>query len=119
MARASRPRDEWRKLVREWESSSETAEDFCDRHDLGLSTFRWWRWRLAQDEAGDSAPVTRSDSAPWVELSSIELPAADGSPPVATDLTLVLGEGIEIRVPVGFDAPTLERLIRSLGVIEC
>jgi len=36
-----------------------------------------------------------------------------------TDLTLVLGEGIEIRVPVGFDAPTLGRLIRTLGVIEC
>jgi len=114
MARRSRSREEWQERIHEWESSSETAHAFCQRHDLGLSTFRWWCWRLRNG----SSPRT-VDTSQWVELSAIELPATDETSPAASDLTLVLGDGIEIRVPVGFDAPTLERLIRTLGVIEC
>ena len=113
MARARRSREEWKCLVRKWESSSETAREFCARHDLKLSTFQWWRWRL-RDALGP--PGEKSEA--WVELAPLVPARVDGASKTA-DLTLVLGDGISIRIPVGFDGPTLERLIRTLGVIEC
>ena len=118
MARSSRSREEWQERILEWEPSSETARAFCERHDLVLSTFRWWCWRLRQDEKNGSS-AKAEEPTPWVELSPIELPTKDETSALASDLMLVLGDGIEIRVPIGFDAPTLERLIRTLGVIEC
>ena len=113
MARARRSREEWKRLVREWESSSERAREFCARHDLKLSTFQWWRWRLGS-AAGPPAEISEG----WVELSPAR-PAPVDDTSSSADLTLVLGDGISIRIPVGFDGPTLERLIRTLGVIEC
>jgi hypothetical protein len=78
-----------------------------------LSTFQWWRWRLG---SGLSSPAEKSEA--WVELAPLR-PASVDTASGSADLTLVLGDGISIRVPVGFDGPTLERLIRTLGVIEC
>lgn len=117
MTRRGRSREEWRQLIRQWESSSETAEGFCERHDLGLSTFRWWRWFLRQG-SGEAWGPRQEPCEAWVEVTPVSLPPS-AQESGASDLRLVLGEGITIRVPVGFDAPTLERLIQTLGVIEC
>lgn len=118
MARTRRSRQEWRNLVEDWRSSGQGTRDFCLERGLNRSTFGWWRWALGKQQGeAPEVPVPAPDGE-WLELrrlgAELEEPIVERPP-----LTLVLGEGISIQVPVGFDGPTLERLIRTLGVIEC
>ena len=106
-----RTRQEWSDLVAEWSCSGQDAAAFCRKRHLNPSTFGWWRWKLGQSASPDGAE--------WLEVTRIDSPTTADPGPADSDLTLILGEGISIRIPVGFDAPTLERLIETLGVIEC
>lgn len=112
MASRRRSQQEWSELVEEWRSSSQSRREFCSERALNPRTLSWWTWKLRQvaEDRGHLA---------WIEAAPMELPRSGGSTAASTDLTLILGEGISIRIPVGFDPPTLERLVRTLGVIEC
>ena len=41
-------RARWMKHVGEWERSGQTQRVFCAEHGLALSSFQWWRTRLAR-----------------------------------------------------------------------
>lgn len=41
--RARKSYDQWSALVVEYDSSTFTMEEFCQRNDLALSTFQRWR----------------------------------------------------------------------------
>lgn len=41
-------RARWLKRVGEWERSGQTQRAFCAEHGLALSSFQWWRKRLAR-----------------------------------------------------------------------
>ena len=76
---------------------------FCRRRGLSVSTLDAYRRRLRQ-RRGEGLGVDR-----WVavEVSGPKRSAAGG-------LTLVLGKGRRIEVERGFDAATLEQLLRLL-----
>ncbi len=111
MAGQRRSRQEWARLVEEWRRSRQGAREFCRQRGLKPTTFSWWRWKLGQQSDADCGG--------WLEVARIESPPAAKAAGGGTELVLILGEGIAIKVPVGFDAATLERLIQTLGVIEC
>ncbi len=51
--RRSRPRDlakerRWRRVIARWEKSGQTIVAFCERSDVRMSTFHWWRRELAR-----------------------------------------------------------------------
>jgi len=51
--RRSRPRDlakerRWRRVIARWEKSDQTIVAFCERSDVRMSTFQWWRRELAR-----------------------------------------------------------------------
>ena len=51
--RRSRPRDlakerRWRRVIARWERSDQTIVAFCERSDVRVSTFQWWRRELAR-----------------------------------------------------------------------
>ena len=89
----SRPRkkvSEWQSLINEYEQSSLTRKQFCERESLPLSTFDYWRHKLRQpeEEYGDESVfvaltsdsgATRSDALPW-------------------DIELQLGESLFLRL---------------------
>ncbi|MGM0576843.1 MAG: IS66 family insertion sequence element accessory protein TnpA [Myxococcota bacterium] len=52
-------RDEWRKLIAEYEASGETQADFAKKHGIGLSALRSWLYRFRQ-EAEDEATGAES-----------------------------------------------------------
>ena len=96
MAARRRSAEEWRTLVSEWQGSGLDAESYARARGLNVSTLRWWRWRLG------SAPPT---SPAFVEVQIHE--------PAPPDLVVEVGD-LRVRVPAGFDARELRRLLVAL-----
>lgn len=96
MARATR--EQWAKRVESWKRSGLTAAQFASRHGLSPRSLSWWKWRLST--SARAAP-------PVVEV--VALTRQSGDP-----FELVLGERVRVRVPAGFDAEDLRRLLEAV-----
>jgi len=94
-------RRQWEEHIDRWQSSGLTQADYCDRSGVKLSTFRYWRKRLATPDT----PVTLVP----VGFSS------DGSASSVQGLTLVLGERYKVEVGDNFNSSTLARLVDTLA----
>jgi hypothetical protein len=96
-----RSRAEAEQVVAEYEASGQSRQEFCLKHGLALVTLDRYRKRRVQSQEA-------SGSSQWVavELSS-------GSAPGGA-LAVVLLSGRRIEVNRGFDANTLEQLVRLL-----
>ena len=99
--RRRRSRAEAEQLLAEYEASGISQEDFCRQHGLALSTLaRYRKWgREGREDAGPGR---------WV---AVEVPPPH---PAGSGLAVVLAGGRRIEVGRGFDAETLEQLIRLL-----
>jgi hypothetical protein len=104
-----RTRAQWRALVAGYEASGVSQRAFCEQRGVALSTFRYWRARLARD-AGEVRPA----SARALQLVPVQVLA---EPPAGTGSGIVLlaGGGVRIEVATGFDAATLHRVLATLG----
>ena len=88
MARPKRSRAEWTRVVAKYRASGLTAEAFANRHDLNVSTLRWWSAEIGSASA--SVPALRE------LVVEREVGAADRS------FELTLG-AIGLRFEVGTD----------------
>lgn len=78
-----------------------SQEEFCRQHELALSTLA--RYRKWQQQRGEAVSPSR-----WVAVE-LSRPNSAGS-----GLAVVLAGGRRIEVGRGFDAGTLEQLLRVL-----
>ena len=100
--RRRRSRAQAEQLVAEYEASGIGQEEFCRQHGLALSTLaRYRKWR---QERGEAVGPGR-----WVAVELAGSPQAG-----ASGLAVVLAGGRRIEVGRGFDARTLEQLLRVL-----
>jgi hypothetical protein len=78
---AGAKRARWSTRIAQWEGSGLSQREFCANHGLVLSTFQWWRRRLADvgQRTSDAVfvplamnpqPVTSATSVVEVELRS-------------------------------------------------
>ena len=105
--RRRRSQAEAEQLVVEFETSGISREEFCERHGLVLATLARYCKRLRQ-RRGEGAGASR-----WlaVELPG-RMPAAGSG--AASGLTVALASGVRIEIALGFDARTLQHLLRVL-----
>lgn len=96
-----RSRAEAEQLVAEYEAGGLSRQEFCLQHGLALVTLDRYRKRRRQ-------PQEASGNNRWV---AVEL--TGGSRP-GSALAVVLLSGRRIEVNRGFDADTLEQLVRLL-----
>lgn len=108
----------WRRRLREFERSSETVGEFCDRVGASVSTFYRWQRRLArpsrEDQSTADAPTnpTRTDStrtestrteSSRARASSAASPAMSFLPIAITAATaqieVLLANGTRVSVP--------------------
>ena len=94
-------RSQWQEHMERWQSSGLTQAEYCDRNGVKLSTFRYWRKRLASPDT----PVT---------LVPVGF-GRDGSASSAQELTLVLGDRYKVEVGDNFNSSTLARLVDTLA----
>jgi len=102
MAVERRSAKRWQELVSEWECTDLPAIEFARRRGLNVSTLRWWRWKLRSDGLRGSAAVAPA---------FLEVVVEEPEPP---DLVVELGGNLRVRVPAGFDARELRRLVVAL-----
>jgi transposase len=95
---------EWARLIKAWEKSGKTADDFAAERGFAPRTLSWWKWRLAVDreptmEPLRLVPVKIEPAAPVAEpmpTASWEIVTAGGhtlrvqGPMVAADVAAVL-----------------------------
>ena len=103
--RDSRKEQQWRRWIRQWQTSGLSIRAFCARHDLSQPSFYAWRRAIKQRDAstGTFVPVrVVPDGVPDVDPSS------------TTRLEVILSCGRRLRVPPGFDPVTLRQLLAVL-----
>jgi transposase-like protein len=107
VVRRRRTRVEAEQLVAEYEASDMGRQEFCRKHGLGLVTLDRYRRRLRK------AQSVSSGQGRWlaVELSGHQQANPQGA---WSGLALILTGGKRIEVAAGFDARTLQELVRAL-----
>jgi transposase-like protein len=85
-----RSREEWERLMAEYEAGEVSQRAFCAEHGLAYSSFGYWRKRLRGAVAAGDRPMP----------ALVELPAWCGMAvePSPWRLELELGEGMVLRV---------------------
>jgi hypothetical protein len=113
-----RNRGEWQELIEQWHRSGQSVGVFCADQDLRVSTFSWWRWRLGSDQALESTPEPplAVEAGSWLRWSA---PASVPGGEEAVAFELRWSDGLTLRVPQGFDASALARLLSVLEVSGC
>ena len=108
-----RPRDRvreqvWQERIGRWRRGTLTVEEFCARHGLSESAFRYWQRTITERnlETVDQTPA-------FVQVG------VTNNLPTTRSLEVVLGCGRVVRVPAGFDAQTLRQLLAVLEVPSC
>jgi hypothetical protein len=92
-------------MLRQWRRSGLSVRDFCAQQELAEANSYAWRRAIARRDA---------EAVPFVPVRVVPDPkpvvAADGP---SSGLELVVG-GRRVRIALGFDAPTLRRLLALL-----
>lgn len=103
--RRRRSQAEGEQLVAEYEASRLSRREFCRQHGIAVGTLD--RYRRRRQAGGEASGRGR-----WV---AVELSGAN--PAASSGLTVVLSIGRKIEVGRGFDANTLQQLVRLLEPI--
>ena len=102
-----RSREQWAALVKEHEASGQSQRAFCAARGIGQSTLRYWRRRLQEDGL---------DGERRVEARLVAVRVREEAPVEGlSGVSLVAGDGLRIELAPGFDATTLQRVLRTLG----
>jgi hypothetical protein len=134
-------REMWVKRIERWKDSGLTAAAFAREIGVRARTLSWWHWKLSSEaKPRDVAPAAMTEAASTTtmteaastttSLSATEprrrrrskqgvahataMTFVEVTSPLGA-LEVVLATGRQIRVPIGFDETTLERLV---GILE-
>jgi len=112
----------WRRLITLWRRSQPiTVREFCFEHEVSEPSFYSWRRTLAQRDLARPSSIkparrqggpraSQQQPARFVPLTIVPTPTGNHG-----DLHIVLDSGLVIRVPPGFDAATLRKLLAVLN----
>jgi hypothetical protein len=99
--------DEARRVLGQLETSGLTLAEFGRRTGIAEKRMRWWRKRLGKRSRSCAKALA-------MVPVRIKVPAAPSSAaPAAPPIEVVVGD-LVVRIPVGFDAETLARLVGVL-----
>ena len=87
MARIHRSAAQWQYFIELWQSSGQSAAQFCKTHDLGYVSFCKWRQRLEVNE--QQHPPTQ-----FIDLSTLTQPTGAAR----WSIVLSLGNGVELKL---------------------
>lgn len=97
-------RAQWAERVARWEASGLSGAAFAARERIDAKRLVWWRWKLR------STPPTPSPAA--IDFLPVRvLHAQPARPSPAGPIEIALPNGRVVRVPAGFDATELERVL--------
>ena len=96
----------WRRQFSQHESCGTSIADFCRRRGIPVHQFHWWKLKLSSLDAQDGACQVEDDPA----FIRVRLPVFSEGP-----IDIVHPSGCVIRLPAGFDADSLRRVLDTLS----
>ncbi len=103
----------WFKHIRRWQQADITQLQYCDKHNLSLAAFRWWRSRFLKDgdqqepHVSDPVKVTR-------HFAEVTLPSKTEPEVPAFDYEIVLPNQIQLRLRHNCDPQVVSTLLSAL-----
>lgn len=94
--------EHWRQHIEGWLRSGTSQREYCERHNLAVSTFQLWRQRLHRG----SEPQGRFEIVPLIQASR---------PQPASSLALLIGDRYRLEVCDDFEP---RALVTMLDVLE-
>jgi putative transposase len=88
---ARRSSSEWQKIIDDQAESGLSAPQYCEQHQVSYASFSKWR----QHFSGTKKPSDSMHS-DFIDLSQV--PALSGSGSGRWNITLHLGDGVELRL---------------------
>lgn len=108
-----RGRAAWQTLVEQWQGSGLSQVEFCRRHGLVLTTFRWWCTRMRCEGETLLRPEAPASTAGFV---AVRVAAAE--PTGEVPLELDLPGGVRLRVPASYNRQSLVQVLRALEEVR-
>jgi hypothetical protein len=103
----------WFKHIRRWQKADITQLQYCDKHNLSLAAFRWWRSRFLKDS--DPEKPHKSDT---VEVSphfaEVSLPIKTEPKVTVYDYEIVLPNQTQLRLRHNCDPQVVSTLLSVL-----
>lgn len=105
--------EEWQKRVERWRDSGLTADEFAAELGINAGTLKFWQYKLRKEKritGGTRRRPARKPTAATAAPAFVEVRSSYGD----ARFELELRDGRRVRVPEGFDAKALERLLAVL-----
>jgi hypothetical protein len=112
MARESR--EVWVKRVERWRESGLRANEFAAELGVSAATLAQWKYRLAAEARSAAPSPATTERVAFVEVSATAEPTVPAKAAAESTFEIVLPRGITVRVPSGFDASALRRLLDAM-----
>lgn len=95
--------DYWEQQVILWEASGTTQKEFCNKHEISVSVFGYWKRKL------------RTQQADAVEFFPVTVSPPPNSPPAFSGIRLVPSHGrFHIELATNFVSSTLRSVLNTL-----
>lgn len=99
----------------EWRRSGKTSKEFAAENGVNAGTLLWWSSKLRGERGARRAAGSTRRQSRRIVAGLEELPIVELSDEVGDDrFELELGAGWRLRIPRGFDAEALGRLLAVL-----
>ena len=103
----------WFRHIRRWQQADITQLQYCNKHNLSLAAFRWWRSRFLkagdQQEPHGSGPV---DVIP--HFTEVTLPSKTEPQVTAYDYEIALPNQMQLRLRNNCDPKVVSALLSVL-----
>ena len=98
-----RSREEWQALVSEQQASGLTQSAFCRQRGLALSTFHYWKRKLASAKTGDGAngSAVLGGQPAFTEIALPSSSTDAGGEGQPSEVELELGAGVRVIIRWG------------------
>lgn len=99
----------WQHHITQWHQSGQRASAYCQAAGLCVKQFTAWRQRLRR--AGWQPSTDKTAVLIPLEVRERVVPSASPAP---APITIRLASGLGVEVGAGFDAPTLQAVVKAL-----
>ena len=107
---------EWARRIEEQERSGLSIREFAKQRGLKPGSLSFWKWKLAR--AGRAMGPPPVAPLGFVELMAVPPPASASRRRDGPMFEIVLSSDRSVRVPAGFDASELARLVAVLEEVR-
>ena len=89
--------EEWTQIIKEHETSGQTAKEYCRSRSIGLASFYQWRSRLQNGQVGPEVKMSSTGS--FIELGQIDSTELTRKASMSPWMvTLDFGEGFKLTL---------------------